>query len=128
MKHITNILLGVIVLLLVGVFFTKEEKVGLAIQGENFWITETATSSIVTIGSTEKRLVATSTSRRWLNISSRDCAGFFVSMANDKTASAVNSVYVGSSTSFTISPSQNAYYGSVRVFSPAACTLHTVGE
>lgn len=130
MKNITNILLGIIAVLIIGVFFVKKEDVrtGIAVQGENFWITETATSSIVTIGSTQKTIVATSTSRRWLNISSRDCAGFFVSLANDKVAVASNSIYVASSTSFTISPTQNAYQGAIHAFAPASCTLLTVGE
>lgn len=131
MKHITNILL-LVSIIICGILFlsikNESYKTGIALQGENFWITDTATSSIINISSTEQRVMATSTSRRWLNFSSKDCSGFFISLANDKPATNANSIFVASTTHFIISPTSNAYMGAVRVFAQTSCTLLTVGQ
>lgn len=130
MKNITTILLAIIIVILGVLAFQSQDKKlsGIATQGQNYWISEVATSSVISVGASEKRVIATSTSRKWLNFSSRDCPGFYISLANDAPATASNTIFVASSTQFIISPTLNGYTGSVRAFAPITCNLLTVGE
>lgn len=89
-----------------------------AVPAVSFWTLETATSSVVAL-STDLRLLSTSSKRQFVYISAgQGCSqGFYVSMANDLPATASNSHFVASSSSFEINTVSKPYMGSIRAVS-----------
>ncbi len=126
------VLATVLIVLGITVPKTMHESAG-ALQAEtpalNFWVSETATSGIIALGS-QVRLVASSSSRHWLTFSAgQGCLqGFYISLANDAPATASNSIFVASSTMFEINPTVHTYNGAVRAVSNGGtCNVITVG-
>lgn len=129
-----GVVISLIVLAIMVVAFslsTPKTSVGVALPASNSWISETATSGPIALTGTELRIIATSTARQWLTLSAGNgCSqGFYVSLANDKVATANNGIFVASSTMFEINPQSHSYTGSVRGLSNGGtCNINVTGE
>lgn len=138
MKTIENILIALTasVLVLGFVLFQNqnvEQKAGGISQNPavTYWVSQTATSGLVALTTSEARILATGTDRLWYTITaSPSCGqGFYLSMANDAPATANNSQFVTGSSSFEISPNIHSYTGAIHALSNGGtCNINVVGR
>ena len=134
-KYVVGIIAGVctvVAYFLGGAFGAGNGHVGGVSQlpAVDYWIQTTATSSLNAVSS-DVRLMATNTARKWLVITpAPSCGqGVYISLANDAVAVAGNSIFINASSTFDVTPNRHPYTGSIRALAPSGtCNINVTGE